>query len=129
MESHNIHYLNTFFRNNKDFGRYLERVKNIYLPKLIDGVATTSYLMKAARGEVFTLSRDKLRNFNGEIQPITRFELNELLFQESGMPTGFENHSLPNKKWLLDCLYSINPDHDIFRRGVQPEATVEMVEG
>lgn len=129
MESFNIHYLNTFFKSNKDFARYLEKVKNICLPGTRDKGITTAYLLRVARNEVFTVSKDAYKSFQGEIRPVTKTELNTWLSEASGLPTGFEDDALPSKKWLLDSLYSINPKHPIFQDDIQRQDTVPIPGG
>lgn len=129
MEAFSLNYLNAIFKNPQDFGKYLEKVKNISLPDIKKDKCSTAYLLKVARGEVITIPKDTFKNYRGHIPPLTRAELNELLMKEGGMPTGFEDNMLPSKKWLVDCLYSLNPKHPIFQDNFLPQETVALPAG
>lgn len=124
METVDIRYLNTFFKKNKDLLKFLEQTKNICLPNANDKGVTTAYLMKVVRGEVFTISKEKYKKFRGDIQNVTKAELNNWITEECGMSTGFELDLLPSKKWLLNCLYSLNPEHIIFQQQQQHQRPV-----
>lgn len=117
MEHVDNRELNEFLRNTKNLKVYLEKTKKIVLPpslKKNDGVSR-KWLLRVAKDEVFTISEEKFRHYEGTLKrPVSRHDLNTYIIQASGMPTGFAELSLPDKGYLIDCLYSIKPDHEVF---------------
>ena len=116
MEQFDINYLNTLFRNNEELKSYLEHAKKIILPSAKDKGCTTNYLLKVAKDEVFTLNREQYRHYTGKLfMKAKKAELSTYLSELIGdKPTGFTDDSLPAKEWLVDCIYSLDPNHPIF---------------
>lgn len=117
MEYVDIRVLNVFFKDNKNLKEHLERTKKIVLPPVCkNGSMTTKWLLQVARNEVFTIPEEKFRHYRGTLRKsVTKQELNSYIIQESGMPTGFSESSLPDKEYLVDCLYSLKQDHELFK--------------
>lgn len=108
-------YLDAFFKSNQDLKDHIERNREIVLPDVKDKGVTTKYLLKASRGDVFTISQDRYRHYRGELQKtVTKAELQDIILTLTDKHLGFDADSLPKKDWLVDCIYSLAPEHPIF---------------
>lgn len=117
MDKYGISGLKTFSRINKDLKEHVEKAQQIVLPPISRNMRfSKKWLIKAANNEVFIISQDKFRHYEPVLmKTVTKQELNNYIIQESGKPTGFAENALPDKNYLIDCLYSIKPDHELFR--------------
>lgn len=117
MKYVNIKGCKRSFKSNGALKEYLEKEKKIVLPPITcSRDVTTDWLYLVARNEVFTISQEKFQHYTGSLKRlVNKQQLNSYLIQESGMPTGFSDNKLPSKEYLIDCLYSIKADHELFR--------------
>lgn len=116
------------FKNNRELKEFLEEAKKIVLPDKMAGI-TTSWLMRVSRDEVFTISREKYRHYKFPLRHChSKMDLVKYISEEAGITLGFEGSKLPSKEWLIDCLYSIQPDHVCFR-GPEKQKTIDLPAG
>ena len=92
------------------------------LPSYHSKAITITYLINVANGQVFAIKKtDYKENFKkSSLNKIDYFvELGKLVNN-----LGFGIESLPDKRWLRNALFSINPDHEFFSN--QPSNIVEL---
>lgn len=99
---------------------FLVQDKNLYLPKWKDPknrpkFITEEYLFKVLEGKYFSIKRDKIKKPVEVTKKCTKGELLKILQMLSEKPLGFEFDKEPNVGWLLKVIYSLNPDHEIFK--------------
>lgn len=117
MEHGDLKAMKAYLKDSKKFKEYLEKTKKIVLPPISKrSNAIAKYLQQVARDEVLTVPQEKFRHYTGPLKRlVNKQKLNHYLIEASGMPTGFAENELPEKEYLVDCLYSIKPDHDLFK--------------
>lgn len=92
----------------------LTKSKGYYLPKFTSKCITEEYLLSVARKQVFTIEKDKVKI--GEIQKHCSIsDLIELLQKNVNIKLGFTEDNFPDKIWLINCLFSLAPNDDIFK--------------
>ena len=104
------------FKDKEELRLYLEKTKNIVIPIHKSYGFPPRYLERIARDEILTIEKDKYRRFTGELaHEVTRTELHCYLQKLAGdKSTGFTDERPPSKKWSIDFIYSVKPDHFIF---------------
>jgi len=88
---------------------------NFYLPHINSSAVTVSYLLELASRDCYFLTKEKHRKAPRIVDK--SFNIDDLmkeLIKIVKIPLGFETDKYPNRQWLLDCLYSENPNHPIF---------------
>ena len=88
---------------------------NFVLPARKSSGVTIKYLMKAASRSIFTIDKSKYQKAPQVL--LKSFIIDELLIilkNITKQELGFEECKYPNKEWVLNCIYSIDKNHDIF---------------
>ena len=89
-----------------------------YLPNEKSKCISGEYLWKVMNGHVFALKRSEMKE-GFATKRLVKEELLELLekvLQENGkLPTGLKNNQLPNKEWLINCIFTIDPNNSLFK--------------
>lgn len=93
---------------NKDLPYWKNSVKR---PKWV----TEEYLRGVMEDKYFSLTKDQTREPVKVTKEATKGELREYIERLSGKNLGFGIGQEPKKKWLLKILYSIQPNHEVFR--------------
>ncbi len=106
----------------RDFYLFLRDAENIYLPtwganfrrprwaseKYLEGILTEKY---------FFLRKDEVRKpVPRLVAEKTRVELVSYLEKEVDKPLGFTTARCVPKKYVTKLLYSVNPEHELFKR-------------
>ena len=130
MDKFEINYLNSVFKTNADLKRFLENEKKIVIPEVTSRGVTTEYLMKVSTDAVYTLSEETYRHYRKDDHVVaTKQELiNEIEHIIKPKKLGFDAE-MPNKEWLVDCLYSIKPTHQFFQQISLPIPEREFAKG
>jgi len=116
MDKIDLNYLNAFFKTNEDLREYLEIKKKIVLPSSKNKGVTTRYLMMVAKDEVLTIPEDRYRHFRGQLQKSApKTDIHDMILEISTKATGFTSENLPDRAWLLDMLFSLDPKHELFK--------------
>ena len=92
------------------------------LPAYSSKAITIAYLMSVANGNVFSIKKSAYREWKAKtyLSKIDYFaELSKI-----SNNIGFDLDSLPDKKWLKNVFFSLNPDHDFFKK--QPANTIQI---
>ena len=96
-----------------------EGTYGFYLPKRNSRCITIEYLLQLSNREVFSIEQSKAIKYdNYKILKIEKIQLYKELMKQitkiSEKKLGFTYKNLPNKKWLVDVLFTINPDNTLF---------------
>lgn len=77
--------------------------------------ATEKYLKDVMLKNNFALDKNKKKDPEELEIKLTRGELISILEQITNKPLGFETGREPPKEWLVTVIYSLNPDHQMFK--------------
>jgi len=113
LEEVTLSSLNKMLGNVQNF--YLALVDQGWsLPKFNRNCITFQYLWNVFTGACFRIKRANVKK--GFIfKKISKKELFEIVNLQ--VPhLGFSNEKIPEKDWLIDILYTIHPNHEIFEK-------------
>ena len=90
-----------------------------YLPELKSSCITVFFLLGVVKGEVFSVKTEKIAPGGAKcIFKKTKLqiyeELYELVQKQIIKDLGFDLSRLPNKQYMLDLIWVINPKNDLF---------------
>jgi len=107
--------------------RFLVDKKKIYLPKWNKKDekpkwATEKYLVSVMLNKTLSLKKEEVKKPPEVTKKLTKGEILKILEGLVNQPLGFETDREPTNKWLITIIYSIKPDHEIFKPIVE-EAT------
>lgn len=113
MQNFDLNYLKYLIPNKQAFYDILTESKGFYLPDFDSKAITEEYLVLVAKKEAFTIEREKIKiGILRKKAPKTELIVN--LQNQTNKPLGFSEDNPPNKSWLINCLYSLNPNHALF---------------
>ena len=103
-----------------DLYKFVTENRRFYLPKWKKGkekqkCINENYLMGILNEQTFTISKDKIKKPVEVTRSCTKLELLKILEELADKPLNFECGFEPDKKWLLKVIFSLNPNHRIFR--------------
>ena len=120
----------TTFRSKDEWKSHLESHFNIVLPGKEQNGVDHEYYKKVEKGLVITIPKDCYKHFKGKLaKGATKLVIHEQLMKlnkEKG--TGFVENNLPTKKWLVDCLYSLDPNNHLFQATPATKAKSLLIE-
>jgi len=112
-----IRQLNVFVKTNRNFYELIKEKRQLYLPDLISAYINQGCLLQLAKREVFSIPYSQVKWLvRTPMQKKTRAELVDILSSLSSKPLGFDADHAPNKEWLLNCIHSLRPNHEIFAK-------------
>lgn len=122
-----ISTLNRMIGNVKNF--YFALLdKGWYLPSYNKGSLSFSYLWNVFSDKCFRIQREKVKKAI-VFKNLTKMQVFEAL-NAKVRNLGFQTEKLPEKQWMLDVLYTIDPENRIFNReeGIieEPKVSVSM---
>lgn len=122
-----ISTLNRMIGNVKNF-YYALLDKGWYLPQYNKGALSFSYLWNVFNGKCFRIQRDKVKK-SVLFKKVTKIQVFEQLnFKVKDL--GFTSEKLPDKQWMLDILYTVDPDNILLNKeeGIieEPKVSVSM---
>ena len=108
--------LKIFFSKKEVLYRLLEGPHyNLVLPNIHSSAITVEYILNVASKAVYTIPKDKYKKApDTKDKSLTIYDLIEILTTIVKQPLGFDNNHFPNKKWLIDCIYSESKNNSIF---------------
>ena len=111
--------LNSLLGSIEDFYNRLS-VRGIYLPNRDKRCISTDYMLGVLKGEYFSLKRSDVK-FCFPLKKASKLDLCQYL-TEAIHPNrlGFKLTHLPNRQWLENCLFTIKPDHPLFKKPEMP---------
>jgi len=105
---------------------YLEKEMKLYLPRLENKCITDNYLEGALKNELLILAKEKIKEpiF---VKKCSRHELVLELVnildnvirkndETKNIRLGFDETNPANKKWLINMLYTLNENHELFQK-------------
>ena len=100
--------------------RFVVDKQKIYLPKWKTRDkkpkwATEKYLVNVMLKKNFGLDLKNLKKPEEPLAGLTKGEMINILEQLVNKPLGFEEERNPPKKWLITVIYSLKPDHEMFK--------------
>ena len=124
VEQH-INALNALIPTMKSFYQILQSgTYSLYLPRFNSNVITMDYLLEVSFSTVYSIANDQVKPYSDikviRIEKIILFnELKDYLEKNNLKPLGFDINKLPDKKWLIDVLNTLNPNNAIFKNPMQ----------
>jgi hypothetical protein len=92
-----------------------------YLPEETKKTITVEYLYGVITQKYFSMKREEVKHsqtYKYVSKIDAYFELKRCATKE----LGFEINTLPNKLWMMDCLFTLQPGHSFF----QPPQSVDI---
>jgi len=118
MDEININVANYLIPDKESFYVHLTHDSGYALPAFESRCISRDYLEGISQGRFYCL---KYPNFSPmrllkPLIPKKKGELHQILMKLIPLNTelGFDFQRLPDKKWLLDMIHSLKPDHEIF---------------
>lgn len=115
MNEYPVHVLNKILPSKRELYDLLTNSSDfaLKLPSISSKAVSIKYLLSVANGTVFSIKQSAYRetarkSFLSKVDYYA--ELGKL-----SPNLGFEVDALPDKKWLKNVLYSLQPDHDFFK--------------
>jgi len=108
-----ISYLNYFIPNKRALYDILSDAKGCYLPEFGDKCITEDYLLKVAKGELFAIPAADIKRARLKKKPSCSDLYNKII-PLAKKPLGFDEDVLPEKRWLIDVLCTLNSHDDVF---------------
>jgi hypothetical protein len=110
-----ISYANYILGDKKNLYR-LVSLEGYYLPEFSKRCITSKYLFKVIKGEIFRIKSSDINNYSVEREIWTKIDLVSELQGKylRGVELGFEPNQLPDKRWLLNVVFSLDSQHIIF---------------
>src|SRR5690242_5023322 len=98
---------------------HLEIAKGFYLPVYEDAqnrdqAITIDYLFDVLNGSAFAIQREAIKKPPRLQKSCLKIELKEKIEKLSSKPCLFPEGRLPAKEWLVEVLYSLNPQDELF---------------
>lgn len=114
LNQYPVHAVNKLLPSKRELYDVLTHSEHysLQLPKFGSKTITIRYLLEVANGVFFSIKKHDFKEFKSKayLNKIDYFaELTKLVPN-----LGFGIDNLPDKKWLRDVLYSINPGHQFF---------------
>lgn len=85
-----------------------------YLPDFKAGTITADYLFGVLTNKFFSMKRSDIRT-GYPLKKYTKIDLYDYLTTEVKKDLGFSITQMPNRVWMETILFSIKPDHKIFK--------------
>lgn len=114
MNQYPVHAVNKLLPSKRELYDILSHSDqySLQLPKFGSKTITIQYLLQVANGTYFAIRKQDYKEVK------IRSALNKIDYYAEVMKTvpnlGFGIDNLPDKKWLRDVLFSINPQHQFF---------------
>ena len=97
-----------------------------FLPSLKSTIITEDYMVKVRSGAVWCPKFSEIRLGPCVSPPKLEYLMNEVvrLSTEKGLDIGATPKNMPDRKWLLNVLSTMDPDHEVFKKSYMPPAPV-----
>ena len=109
-----LSFLGHFIPNLQAFYDILSENKGYFLPKFNSKCITEDYLLSVAKKEVWAIKKEGLKFGTLRKKAFTP-ELIDILQSKVDKPLGFTQERIPNKEWLIHCLYSVDSQNEVFK--------------
>lgn len=91
-----------------------------YLPKRNSRCVTQEYLLQLSNRTLFALENNLIVKYDNyrmlRIEKLQLFkELEKYITSNKKKPLGFTFKNMPNKRWLTDVLFTLDPDNRLFK--------------
>lgn len=127
-ESFDLKTLSLYIPNKATLYRIMIK-KGYVLPSETSKACTEEYLLDCLHDKIFSIKAENFRPFLLEKDvSISSLRIIEEIKKKASKPLGFTLDKLPDKKWLLDVLYSLDKQNKIFSDPTE-EITRELPEG
>ena len=102
-----------------------------YLPKYEKPMITTEYLLDIFTKKIFSIRRKEVR-IGFAFKKLSKAKLIDILEPlANSKPIGFDELSPPDRTWLINCIYTLKPEHSIFKYNateveIEPERAIDF---
>lgn len=97
---------------------YMLKSEGLYLPKIEASCIKTDYLLGVANNKYFSISINKVTFCPKQTKKVSKLDL--FLDIQSKMENiifGFDINYLPDREWLVNILFTIDPNNKVFSSG------------
>ena len=112
-----ISYLNFLLPSKQALYDILVHKKKYYMPSFESSCITDKYLLKVAKKQVFSISETSVKIGHLNMKLFVS-DLMNILKEIVEMPLGMDENHSPNKEWLINCICTLKPSHQIFSSGL-----------
>ena len=110
-----IRYANLILGNKQNLYRLVSE-EGYYLPRYDSRCITTNYLLEVMKGSVFRICATDVKVCLSERIRYSKIDMISLLETKylGNTKLGITPDALPNREWLVNVIYTIDPYHDMF---------------
>jgi hypothetical protein len=111
---YDIETLNNYLANKRAAYEFLSQDKGYYLPAYQTAAITEDYLKGILTDEFEHFIRNEIKICYWT-KKVSKLELLAELAKVCKLPLGITEKMLPNKEWLINCLFSRDPENKFFK--------------
>ena len=100
-------------------------IRGDYLPDKKSPCITKNYLLQVLYSHVFRIKR-KEKKVGYMFKKVSKIQLIEILDGLTEKELGFDEFNTPDKNWLVNTIYTLNENHDIFKYEIEEEPETEI---
>jgi len=116
MQEYSLDQLAKFIPTKAALYRFMVRDQKYFLPAETSQAITENYLLGVLKGEYFSLKQaDRKELLLKDEYHATRQELIEEISKKTPKKLGFTSKIPPDRTWLLDVLYTLDPDNRLLK--------------
>ncbi|KAM3147139.1 hypothetical protein pb186bvf_000855 [Paramecium bursaria] len=94
---------------------YALELKGFYLPEFSSSAITAQYLWKVLNNKCFNIIKDDV-NQGTLLKHATKISLLDEISKLVKVDMAIDEKNMPDKRWLINILFSIKSDHTLFRK-------------
>jgi hypothetical protein len=102
--------------------------RKFHLPKFESKACTVEYLISYMKGVIFTIKQEQIKVCHMK-RKASKAVLIGILRELAKVDLGFDILNPPDKQWLKECIYSLCPEHDIFKNPAIDGITRDLPKG
>ena len=86
-----------------------------FVPEYASKAVTVQYLNYVMNGAVFRMKKTDMKRHSLEVKSYSAMDLVGAIETKLGHKMGFELQKLPNREYLLDVLFTLDDQHEVFQ--------------
>jgi hypothetical protein len=129
MEKKPITHLNFLVPGVKALYDILVDQKHYFLPEFGRPATSQEYLYGIITGRIFAIKQDKIKPCRviKKCTALDLFDIMKNLIRD--LPLGFDETNMPDKEWMEKVIFSLSPDHAIFKESKEEVIYREIPKG
>ncbi|CAD8188429.1 unnamed protein product [Paramecium pentaurelia] len=103
-------------------------IKNYYLPEFNSLAITCEYLLNVALNKCFRIkiSQIKIGQILKKVPKLKLFQELDMKLQGKKINIGFTIDKLPDKKWLINVLHTLDQNNEVFKYFVEHDKVIGL---